>query len=170
MEFDPRRILEILAKHGVDYILVGGLAGALHGSPISTDDLDIVPLVKRANLDALATALNELNAKLAASDEPEGIKIDFTGKQLQKWIVEFRFLNLLTDYGRLDVIHRPGGTDGYQDLAQSSEKLDLGELQIRVAALEDIIRSKEAVGRARDLEHLPTLRMVLDRKNKRQTL
>ena len=148
--------------------MVGGLAGALHGSPISTDDLDIVPLLKRPNLDALADALNELNAKLAVTDEPDGMKIDFTGKHLQKWIVEFRFLNLLTDHGRLDLLHRPGGTEGYHDLSPGSEEMDIGDIRIRVAGLEDIIRSKEAVGRQRDLEHLPTLRMVLEQKEKRR--
>ena len=130
---------------------------------MSTDDVDIVPALNRGNLDSLAVALNEMNARILSAEYPEGIKIDFSGKDLQKWIVEFRFLNLRTDYGRLDVIHRPGGTAGYPDLAPNAEEFQLENVTVRVAALEDIIHSKQAVGRDRDLAQLPTLRMVLER-------
>lgn len=163
MAFDPAQILRILAKHGVDHIVVGGVGGVLHGAPLATDDLDIVPDLRKKNLDSLASALNEMHARIQMTDEPEGMAIDFTGKDLQRWIVDFRFLNLSTDFGRLDILHRPGGTSGYQDLARSAEDLDLDDLQIRVASLEDIIRSKQAVGRDRDLEHLPTLRLLLEK-------
>lgn len=163
MAFDPAQILRILAKHGVDHIVVGGVGGVLHGAPLATDDLDIVPALQKTNLDALASALNEMHARVQMADEPDGMAMDFTGKDLQRWIVDFRFLNLSTDFGRLDILHRPGGTTGYQDLARGAEDLDLDDLQIRVASLEDIIRSKQAVGRDRDLEHLPTLRLLLEK-------
>ncbi len=164
MTLDPRPILEVLEKHGVDYILVGAVAGILHGSPIMSDDVDIVPALNMKNLSALSEALNELHARLMSHEVPEGIDVKFSGKDLKKWIVEFRFLNLITDHGQLDIIHRPGGTAGYSDLAENAEQLDIGSLTVQVAALEDIIRSKSAVGRQRDLEQLPTLRMVLEKK------
>jgi hypothetical protein len=163
-EFDPRRILETFARHGVEYVVVGGLGGALHGSPISTDDVDIVPALKKTNLDALASALNEMNSRILSSKAPEEIQVQFTARDLRKWIVDFRLLSLMTDYGRVDLIHRPGGTGGYQDVAANAEEMDLGGVTIRVAAIEDIIRSKQAVARERDLEQLPTLRMVLEQK------
>jgi len=166
MQFDPEAILRVLSKHAVDFIVVGGLGGVLHGSPISTDDVDVVPELKKANLDALADALNELNAKIRSPEEPVGIQIDWSAKDLQKWIVDFRFLNLLTDYGVLDVLHQPGGTKGYPDLARNAEELEVGDFAVRVAALGDIIRSKEAIGRDRDLQHLPTLRLLLERKTR----
>lgn len=163
--FDPEAILRVLAKHGVEYIVVGGIGGVLHGSPMSTNDVDIVPALKKSNLDALASALNELRARIMAAGLPDGLKVQWTGKELQKWIVDFRFLNLETDQGRLDLIHRPGGTRGYQDLATKAEALSIEDIEVRVAALEDIIRSKQAVARERDLEHLPTLRLLLENKN-----
>lgn len=163
--FDPEPILKILAKHGVDYVLVGGIGGVLHGAPMLTDDLDVVPALQVKNLDALAEALNELSARILSADAPGGsIPIAFTGKRLQKWIVDFQFLNLKTDYGQLDLLHRPAGTGGFQDLAANAEEIDLGDFEVRVASLEDIIRSKQAVGRDRDLEQLPTLRMVLEQQ------
>lgn len=164
MTFDPESILRTLTKHGVDYIVVGGIGGVLHGSPMSTNDVDIVPALRKSNLDALAKALNELSARITTEDR-NGLSVEWTGKELQKWIVDFRFLNLQTNHGRLDLIHRPGGTHGYQDLATKAETLEIEDMEIRVAALEDIIRSKQAVGRDRDLEHLPTLRLLLETKN-----
>lgn len=169
MSFEPKHILKALARHGVDFIVVGGIGGVLQGSPLLTNDVDVVPLLKKPNLDALAAALNELNAKLMSADAPDGvIRIDWNGKDLQRWIVDFRFLNLATDYGQLDLIHRPGGTDGYSDLAQAAIDVDVDDVQLKVAALEDIIRSKEAVGRDRDRVHLPTLRLLLEAKRKQE--
>jgi hypothetical protein len=162
--FNPRRILEILAEHGVEYIVVGGIGGVLHGSPLQTTDVDIVPSLGKSNLDALAIALNVMNARIMSHETPDGLKVDFTGKNLQRWIIDFRFLNLMTDYGQLDVIYRPGGTDGFRDIAEKAENLEIGSVQVRVASLEDIIRSKQAVARERDLEQLPTLRLVLEQK------
>lgn len=164
MTFDPTQILRTLAKHGVDHIVVGGVGGVLHGAPMSTDDVDIVPALRKANLESLANALNEMHARVQVTDEPDGIEMSFTGKDLQRWIVDFGFLNLTTDYGRLDILYRPGGTNGYQDLAANAEVLDLGDFEIRVASLEDIIRSKQTVARDRDLEQLPTLRLLLESK------
>jgi hypothetical protein len=166
MEFNPRRILETLSKRGVEYVVIGGIGAALQGAPLLTDDVDIVPALKKTNLDSLASALQDLEARLLTTDEPKGIEVEFTGKRLQRWIVDSRFLNLPTKYGRLDLIHRPAGTTGYQDLSRNSEELELGDVEVRVAALEDIIRSKQAVARETDLEQLPTLRMLLERKQR----
>ena len=167
--FDPERILETLARQRVDAIVIGGIGGVLHGSPMPTDDVDIVPKLGIANLDALAAALNQLNAKIRSHDAPDGlVKVEWAAKDLRKWIVEFRWLNLETDCGSLDLIHRPAGTDGYRDLARSARMVQFGGISIKVAALEDIIRSKAAVARKRDLEQLPTLRMLLEIKRERE--
>lgn len=141
----------------------------LHGSALPTNDVDVVPELNPANLDALAAALNELNAKIMSHEAPEGlIRVDWAGNEIRRWIVDFRFLNLTTDYGRLDLIHRPGGTSGYRDLARGAIDIELDGVLLKVAALEDIIRSKQAVSRQRDLEHLPTLRLLLEARQRRE--
>lgn len=107
--------------------------------------------------------LTELGAIMMTTDEPQGIPLDWTGRLLKKLLPEIRFLNLMTKHGQLDLIYRPDGTDGYRDLSRGAETKSLGNgLEIRVAALQDIIRSKQAAGRPRDLEHLPTLRKLLE--------
>ena len=52
--FDPEAILKVLESHGVDYVLIGGLAATLHGSPIRTGDADICPSPETPNLVRLA--------------------------------------------------------------------------------------------------------------------
>lgn len=134
-----------------------------------TTDVDVVPELKATNLDALAAALNELNAKIRSHEAPDGlIQVDWAGKDIRRWIVDFRFLNLMTDHGRLDLIHRPGGTSGYRDLARAAVEVELDGARFKVAALEDIIRSKQAASRQRDLEQLPTLRKLLEATQKRE--
>lgn len=160
--FRPLRILETLVEHGVDFVLVGGLASAIHGAPYSTIDVDVVPELQTSNLDHLAAALRELEATLRDADEPNGIQIDFDGRTLKKALPDFRFLRFDTKYGYLDLLYKPAGTEGFRDLAKSAEEEDVGSVQVRIASLEDVIRSKQAVGRPRDLEQLPTLRRLLE--------
>jgi hypothetical protein len=60
--FQPAEILAALERHSVRYVVIGGLAATLHGSPVVTTDADICPARDRDNLDRLANALNELRA------------------------------------------------------------------------------------------------------------
>ncbi len=160
--FQPKKILEALARHGVSCVVIGGIASTIHGSPYPTSDVDIVPELKPANLERLADALNELESRILVTDEPDGLKIEVTGALLRKSIPDFQFLNFLTKYGQIDLLFRPAGTDGYKDLARNAIEGTLGDVTVQIAALEDVIRSKAAAGRQRDLEHLPTLRRLLE--------
>ena len=73
--------------------------------------------------------------------------------------------NLATDAGDLDITTRPAGTDGYEDLRRGAHRQPLANgLHVEIAALEDIIRSKTAAGRAKDLATLPQLRAALERR------
>ena len=58
---DPECLFRVLAEHDVEYVLVGGLAGVLHGSPAMTNDADIVPSKGEGNLERLADALRALD-------------------------------------------------------------------------------------------------------------
>jgi len=164
--FRPKKILEILIKHDVKCIVVGGIATTLQAAPFPTSDVDICPALDTGNLDRLASALKELQAVALANDEPKGLKLEFSGKSLKKWLGDFRFLNLITAHGRLDLLYRPAGTQGYRDLLRDSVIKDIGGgVEVRIAALADVIRSKQATGRRRDLEQLPTLRKLLEMQN-----
>ena len=68
---DVEAILGALDRHRVEYVLIGGLAARIHGSPFLTEDLDITPALDRENLARLATALQELGARLRGAEEVE---------------------------------------------------------------------------------------------------
>jgi len=149
-------VAECLNRHGVEYVLIGGGAALLHGAPIArTRDADIVPARREANLDRLVTALREMDARLwIGPAEPEGLEMLFDRTSLGQ--ID-SFLNLVTRYGPLDVTYRPEGTEGYDDLSRSVVTIQLLGVDIPVASLADVIRSKEAAGRAKDISVLPDL-------------
>ncbi len=64
--FQPEEILRALERHAVRYIVIGGIAATLHGSPLRTGDLDICPARDRDNLERLAAALAEIRARVRA--------------------------------------------------------------------------------------------------------
>ncbi|MGI8578077.1 MAG: hypothetical protein ACR2KG_09215 [Nocardioidaceae bacterium] len=67
----------------------------------------------------------------------------------------------MTDLGRLDLTFEPSGTTGYEDLAREAFRLEIMGTQVHVAALADIVRSKEAADRKKDRLVLPVLRRLL---------
>jgi len=157
--FDPRAILESLDRHGVRYVLIGGLAATLHGSPHVTFDVDITPERSRRNLEALAAALEDLDARVRLEDHPEGLAFDRSPEMLERTEI----LDLSTRHGALDLTFVPSGTQGYADLRRSTEDLDVDGVRVPVASLADVIRSKEAADREKDRLVLPSLRRLQER-------
>jgi hypothetical protein len=152
-------MLRALESHAVDYVVIGGIAAALQGSPYVTTDLDVTPAREAQNLVRLAAALDELDARVRAPGEPRGVPFDRSAQMLARVTV----LNLTTRHGDLDITFEPSGTQGYPDLRRTALVLPLRRMRIPVAHLADVIRSKEAAGREKDRVVLPTLRRLLER-------
>src|SRR6266581_6898615 len=110
---DPKRILNTLAQHGVQYVLIGALAARLQGFPRATYDADITPARDPQNLRRLADALQELDARIFTNTIPEGLAFDCSPQMLARADI----WNLVTKAGRLDLAFTPSGTSGFADLA-----------------------------------------------------
>jgi hypothetical protein len=162
-EFRPEAILEALERHDVRYVLIGGFAAVIHGSPYVTTDLDVVPEASRENLARLSLALRDLGARVWTSSEPAGLPFAHDAESLGRVEV----WNLITDHGRLDIAFRPSGTAGYPDLARDAVHLSILGVGVDVASLADVVRSKEAAGREKDRLVLPVLRRLLDESGAR---
>lgn len=157
--FDPIQVLRALATHRVRFVLIGGFAAGLRGSPMLTGDLDLCPARDRANLDRLAEALRELGARLRGAPNDAGFRLD--GRTLAAGD-HFTFA---TDLGPVDVLGTPAGTDGFHDLDASATDEDLDGVVVRVASLDDLIRMKRAADRPQDrvaVEWLSAIRDDLD--------
>ena len=152
--FSPEVQLAALNKHGVLYVLIGGLAATLRGSPLRTGDADVCPERTPENLDRLSAALRELHARIRTESVADGLPFACD----RQFFAQVALANLVTDAGDLDVSFQPSGTQGYRDLAQNADVIDLGGLEVPVASLDDIIRSKTAANRPKDLAALPVLR------------
>lgn len=146
-----------LERHQVRYVLIGGLAAVLQGSPIPTLDADICPALDLENLKRTAAALSELGARIRSEDVPEGLPFACDAT----FLANVQLLNLTTRFGNLDLSFVPSGTSGFEDLQARAVTMRIKDLSVRVAALEDIIRSKEAANRPKDQRTLPTLRRLL---------
>jgi len=157
-EFRPERILEVLARHGVRSVLIGGFAAVIYGSPYVTTDVDVVPESTPDNLERLSAALDELHAKVWTDAELGGVPFDRGPSSL----ASVEIWNLVTDQGRLDITFVPSGTSGYTDVARDAAHLKILGTQVDVASLADVIRSKEAAGREKDRLVLPVLRRILE--------
>jgi len=164
-EFRPQEILRVLDAHGVRYVLIGGLAAVLHGASHVTTDVDVVPEDARANLDRLSRALQELDARIRTTGEPDGIPFDHSVESLSR----VRVWNLQTSQGDLDITFQPSGTRGYEDLRKDVVTMEVRGIEVPVASLADVVRSKEAAGRARDRAALPALRELLARQRRART-
>ena len=157
--FDPVAGLRGLVDHGVRFVLIGGYAAALRGSPMMTGDVDICPARDRRNLDRLAEALQSLHARLRGAPADAPFVLD--GRALEAGD-HFTFA---TDTGPMDCLGTPAGTDGFMDLDASATDEDLDGLVVRVASLDDLIRMKRAADRPQDriaVEWLSALRDELD--------
>ena len=150
-----------LERHDVNYVLIGGLAASIHGSPHVTTDVDITPSEDAGNLHRLGEALNDLDARLRVEGEANGVPFDRTGEALAGATI----WNLVTRYGDLDLTLMPAGTSGYRDLRRDARTVTLRNCRAVVASLADVIRSKEAAGREKDQLTLPTLRRMLEKQD-----
>jgi len=154
---DSPGIFEVLVRHDVRFVVIGGFAAILQGSPFPTEDADITPDRSVDNLERLSNALGELEARVYTIDAPEGLPFAHSASSLGGSAV----WNLVTSRGRVDISFVPNGTTGFSDLDSDALTIQLRGVDIRVASLADIIRSKQAANRPKDQRVLPTLREIL---------
>jgi hypothetical protein len=162
--FDPKPILRTLQQHDVAFVVVGLIAAVAQGSPVATRDLEVTPSPAPDNYELLAAALGELGAKLRL---PDGTGLEFPIEP--GYLAGGAAWTLLTRFGVLDLVFEPAGTRGFDDLRRQAIELDLGTGKpVLVASILDVIRMKEAAGRAKDEAVLPALRQTLEELRKRE--
>jgi hypothetical protein len=125
-----------------------------------TADADITPARDAENLQRLALALRELDARVYTESVPEGLAFDCSAAALAR----AELWNFVTSAGRLDVAFTPSGTGGYDDLIRSAVSFDVFGVRLDAASLEDILRSKEAADRPQDRQDVQIIREMLRRR------
>ena len=152
LRFDE--VLRVFIRNEVEFIVVGGIAAILQGSPLTTEDVDVVYLSSEENNFRLAKALGELEAYYF---DPAGRQIEPDVSRL----ASMRIHLLKTRCGRVDVLRTVGKDLAFHDLVGKSRVLEVEELRVRVLDLETIIETKEHADRPKDRYQLLFLRQLL---------
>lgn len=157
--FDPVRICEILNEERVRYVVVGGIATVMRGSSLPTRGLDVVPDRRADNVENLARALQRMHAKVRTGDEALDARIDAEFLSGSTFM-----LNLTSDLGDLDIAFRPAGPlEDYDAWRTGAMEMSIAEgVIVLVASLDDIIASKRAANRPKDIAALPLLESLRD--------
>ena len=157
LTFDPIRILRQLSADAVEFVLIGGIAGRVHGSPTVTNDLDVCYRRTKANCERLAKTLQELDARLRDFPRDLPARVDAAS------IWQGHNFTFVTTAGFFDCLASPeeGATTGYDDLARNAQTVTIAGASILVCSLEDLIRMKEAAGRPKDRIEVEVLKAVL---------
>ncbi len=155
---DPERLLRTLIEHEVEFCLIGATAAWLQGNPTVTLDVDVMPHRDLDNADRLAAALNELNAHPPGEEEPTELEgADFLGWQPQRFE---------TAAGPIDVVPHAAAIGGFEDVA--TIELALGNFSVRAITIDEVIASKEELGRPKDTAALPALYATREALRKRR--
>ena len=148
-------ILRRLHAAGVRFVIVGGVAGILQGSALTTGDLDLVYDLDRENLEKLVPVLDSIKAHYR---DPAGRYIVPDVDRLER----HSFNLLLTDLGALDLIQTIGGKLGYAELLPRSQSFEIEGMEVRALDLETLIETKRFANRPKDLFAVLELQRILE--------
>lgn len=151
-----RTLLELLERNAVDFIVIGGVAGIVHGSAYPTYDFDLLYSRDEKNLEKLAAALVELNVTLrnAPSDLP--------------FLIDARTLAAGSNFtfdssvGAFDILGHADGMRDYETMRADSVREELWGVSVRVASIDDLIRMKRAAGRPKDKSMVEELTALIE--------
>jgi hypothetical protein len=161
ISIDAEPIVAAFNRHGVRYVAIGAFAALQQGAVLPpTKDIDFTPWAGEDNLERLSAALPDLGARIRTQAVSGGLSSNYHVGLLAR----SEIWNLVCPYGEFDLSFRPDGTDGYEDLVRDARMTRIGEQDLPVASLDDIMRSKRAAGRPKDLRVLPVLSEALDRE------
>jgi predicted nucleotidyltransferase len=156
-EFRPSALLRRLVAHGVDFVVVGGIAMVAHGSSRNTNDLDICYATDPANLEALAGAMTELGATLRGVGEAVPFTPD--AQALRKTSI----LTLSSSDGDIDLLVGPAGSPSYELLRARAERVTVDGIAVLIASLDDLEAMKRVSHRPKDaidLEEIEAIRRL----------
>jgi predicted nucleotidyltransferase len=143
-----------LADSGLDFVVIGGFAGVLHGSTLVTRDLDVCAVLTEANIERLRSILKDLHPRHRMTPQ----RISFL--QVPKPGEKVSNLYLETDWGVIDILSSVLGLGDIEQLKLKAEPFEIEGRQCRLISLDDLIKAKEAMGREKDLLAAKELRTI----------
>lgn len=154
------KLLLRLIDTNIEFVIVGGFGGMLHGSSLVTRDLDVCAVLTASNVEKLRSAFRDLHPvhrhtpqRISFLDNPEPA-------------VALKNLYLQTDLGPLDLMSSITGVGDFDRVASQSIEVTLFGARVRVIGLEDLIAAKVAMGREKDLLAAKELRAIREKESR----
>jgi hypothetical protein len=148
------QLLQRLADSRVDFVIVGGFAGVLHGSALVTRDLDICAVLTPENIERLRETLKDINPRhRMTSQRLSFLKVPEPGISVDN-------LYLQTDWGIVDILSSITGLGGFDSIVANSETIEIAGRKCRLISLPDLVRAKESMGREKDILAAKELRAI----------
>ena len=154
---DDKALLLRLQQNSVEFVIIGGLCGIMHGVTLVTTDLDICCRFVPENLYRIQAAVKDLHPyhRLAANKLP----LELTDELCSR----LKNLYLQTDVGKVDCLSEVKGVGDYETVLRNSVLFKMSYGEFRILSIEAAIASKEAVGRERDLAAVRQLRAIKEK-------
>jgi predicted nucleotidyltransferase len=151
-----RQLLEVLERNAVDFIVIGGVAGMIHGSAVLTFDFDLLYARNGKNLERLAAAAAELHVTLR--DAPPDLPFQSDARALAAGS-NFAFES---DVGPFDILGHADGMRIYETMRGDAVREELWGVEVRIASVDDLIRMKRAAGRPKDKAMVEELTALIE--------
>jgi len=151
---DIGSLIEALARHQVEYVVIGGVATQVHGHRRTTMDLDLTPDPEPENLGRLAAALSELEAHPRG---PGSENAEISATDPERLAIAAIVPPLLTRHGQIHILKEPKGARTFEELRSAALVVELDGVEVAVVSLDDLIRMKRAAGRQADLDDIAAL-------------
>lgn len=155
---DFEALIRRLGAADVRFVVIGGFAGTVLGSPRTTVDLDIVYARDAGNLARLAGALEPLAPRMRGAPDDLPFTLDV------ETLVRGLNFTLTTTLGDLDLLGEVVGGGTYEELLPNTQRLSVFDTELAVVTLPQLIRLKRAAGRPRDLAVLAELEALLEER------
>jgi len=158
-----RGLLEPLVRHGVDFVLIGGMAGISHGSNYPSFDLDVLYSRDRANVARLVSALEEICVRLRGAPADLPFLLD------TKTIENGANFTFITPHGDFDVLADAAGMPPYENLKSASVVREVAGYPIKVASIDHLIAMKRAANRTKDKLMVEEYLAIADEQRRAET-
>lgn len=156
VDFD--RVLEALSGAGVEFVIIGGLAGIAHGAARATYDVDIVYRRTAANYDRLVKALAPHSPYLRGA--PPGLPFTWDQRTIRSGLN----FTLISDLGDIDLLGEVVGGGKYEDLLANSMQVEVYGRTCHIVDLPTLVHLKRAAGRPKDLDAISELEAILEER------
>ena len=155
--FDARELFRALANRHVEYVTIGGIAVQAHGGQRVTRDLDVAISASSENMERLAAALMDLDARILGPDGKRSRSVPSAALlgSSDQW-------HLVSAHGRLDVLTLPAHLGAFGDMRMRAHEVPLGEITVPIAHRDDLLKMKIAAGRPQDIADIHLLESLGD--------